>query len=408
MVEAITDSSIDSGYGAKLYAQLANSTIRKLKTTIRFDRYTYDTAVLTWTANTNYLKDQYVVYKNVLYKVEPADGSSLQFTSGSTFDTDNLTKITDQDLSALNDGDFGSANDRIMAYYKPKSGMPGLDFAQLQSGIEYSGTKVDSRYFDDLPTNYPTIASGLDDTEITSEFTDVDLGTRAEDILVDGDGFISPINSYGPEELMPGRIYDTLNMQVHTSPRTDYNTLVMDWQANTVYAKGDYVSYLGTNYQAVKGFKSQASFSLYDIDGSTEVLAERAALTEGAGPNITNFTYIADGVTVQFNIAAMGTYDDVAFVYTRNAGLLHENIEYTVNYNNRTINFNTAPVAGDIVFVSLQNHGGNYLLGEKTYKINTSTSSINLEVADSTIQDILVFVNGERLTEGTAANQFTH
>ena len=157
-----------------------------------------------------------------------------------------------------------------------------------------------------------------------------------------------------------------------------------------------------------KGFKSQASFSLYDIDGSTEVLAERAALTEGAGPNITNFTYIADGVTVQFNIAAMGTYDDVAFVYTRNAGLLHENVEYTVNYNNRTINFNTAPVAGDIVFVSLQNHGGNYLLGEKTYKINTSTSSINLEVADSTIQDILVFVNGERRTEGTAASQFTH
>ena len=400
-VEVITDSSLSSGSGAKLYAQLGNKTIRKIKTVMKFDRYTYDTAVLTWTANTYYLAGQYITYKNVLYRVDVADGSSAGFTSGATFDTDNLTKISDQDLAALKDGDFGSANDRIKAYYQPKLGMPGVDFAQVQSGIEYPGTKVDAQYFDDLPANYPTIASNLDDTIITSEFLDTDLGTRAEDILVDGDGFVSPYNSYAPEELMPGRIYDALNIQVHTTPRTDYNSLVRDWAAYTFYTNGTYVQYLGQLYQAVKDFVSVSSFSTFDSDGSTLALIERDALTQGAGPNITNFSSIADGVTATFDVAVMGTYDDVLFVYTKNRGLQEPNVDYVANYAQRTITFTNAPLANDIVFVSVQNHGGNYLLYDRIYKITETTEQLVLSTYNDLVKDILVFVNGERTFETT-------
>ena len=42
------------------------------------------------------------------------------------------------------------------------------------------------------------------------------LGTRPEDIIVDGDGFVTPTTSKGPEELVPGQIVDTLDLTVYT------------------------------------------------------------------------------------------------------------------------------------------------------------------------------------------------
>jgi hypothetical protein len=398
----------DSGTSGKLYAQLGNKTIRKWNTTIRFDRYTYGTAVLTWAASTYYLQGQYIAHNHVLYKVEVADGSSAGFTSSTTFDTDNLVKISNQDLAALMDGDFGSANDRITAYYQPRDGMPGQDLAQVQTGIDYPGVIVDAQNFTDLPTNYPTIASGLDDTVITSQFTDTDLGTRAEDILVDGKAFIDVYSSHAPQELIPGRMYDTLNMQVHTVPRTDYNYIIKTWAAYSYYAKGDYIKYGTQLYQALFAYTTGAAFSIYGPDGSTIALTARDPLTAGAGPEITNLSFTADGTTTQFSFREVGHSDDVLFVYTKNRGLQKENTDFTVNYNDKSINFAIAPLANETVFISVQSHGGNFLLYDKTYQILAATTQIILPTYDNLVQDLLVFVNGQRVFEGTASNQFTH
>lgn len=40
-------------------------------------------------------------------------------------------------------------------------------------------------------------------------------GVKAEDIVVDGDGFITPTTSKGPEELVPGQVLDTLDIKVY-------------------------------------------------------------------------------------------------------------------------------------------------------------------------------------------------
>jgi hypothetical protein len=41
------------------------------------------------------------------------------------------------------------------------------------------------------------------------------LGVRPEDIVVDGDGFITPYTSHAPEEVVPGQILDTLDITVY-------------------------------------------------------------------------------------------------------------------------------------------------------------------------------------------------
>ncbi len=43
-------------------------------------------------------------------------------------------------------------------------------------------------------------------------------GVSASDIIVDGDGLITPATSGGPEELVPGEVFDTLDIQVYTRP----------------------------------------------------------------------------------------------------------------------------------------------------------------------------------------------
>ena len=43
-------------------------------------------------------------------------------------------------------------------------------------------------------------------------------GIDASEIIVDGDGFITPMTTTGPEELVPGKISDTVDIQVYHRP----------------------------------------------------------------------------------------------------------------------------------------------------------------------------------------------
>ena len=58
--------------------------------------------------------------------------------------------------------------------------------------------------------SYDTALSGGDLAYSTA------TGVKAEDIIVDGDGFITPTTSGGPEELVPGQVLDTLDIKVFT------------------------------------------------------------------------------------------------------------------------------------------------------------------------------------------------
>ena len=54
------------------------------------------------------------------------------------------------------------------------------------------------------------------DTVIQSNYVDTALGLRPEDIVVDGGKYVDTYSSHAPQELIPGRIFDSLNMQVYT------------------------------------------------------------------------------------------------------------------------------------------------------------------------------------------------
>jgi hypothetical protein len=135
---------------------------------------------------------------------------------------------------------FNSLNslERIKYFYEPKSGMLGKDFAQLMNGIDYAGVVVtgigfgktnlwdgefdwgerlwDSGELTD-DEQYDTLIEGGNlvsnlNRNITPFRTAT--GLRADDIIIDGDGFITPTTSPAPEEMLPGHVSDTVVIKV--------------------------------------------------------------------------------------------------------------------------------------------------------------------------------------------------
>jgi hypothetical protein len=121
-----------------------------------------------------------------------------------------------------------SAGAQIIAQYN--------NLGQLISGVEYPGVQVTGLAFDQNPgydsgvvfgtmfdpVDYdadgsPTLSSSMVDTNIQSRYTDTLLGTRPEDITVDGGKYIDIYNSHAPEELIPGTVFDALAMKVLTT-----------------------------------------------------------------------------------------------------------------------------------------------------------------------------------------------
>jgi len=65
--------------------------------------------------------------------------------------------------------------------------------------------------------SYLDLETSVLDSNIYSTYTDSSLGIRPEDINIVGGAYVDTYSSHAPEELIPGRIFDTLEMRVFTN-----------------------------------------------------------------------------------------------------------------------------------------------------------------------------------------------
>ena len=211
---------------ATAYAVLKNNQVRTFDTTLKFDRINYTSTVLEWTANTSYTAGEIITY--TIDGARSAYTVDANITTGSTFIS---TDYTTYDAS-----NFTNANDRIIGYYEPGTSMVGRNLNQLIRGIEYPGVQVTALGFDQAPgfsgptpfdegvfdniqydtDGIPILDDASIDSIIRSDYADLALGTRAEDIDVVGGAYVDTYSSHAPEELIPGIVFDTLDMKVYT------------------------------------------------------------------------------------------------------------------------------------------------------------------------------------------------
>ncbi len=150
------------------------------------------------------------------------------------------------------------------------------------------------------------------------------LGTAPSDINVDGDAFVSSTTSYAPEEVVPGQIFDTVDIKVYTAPESGV-PLITDRNyhgdgSTTTFALGDHPGTLASVKVTVDGLTKKAQ-----IDGSTvedytiDVGAKTITFTTapGSGALISTKVFAISGVN--YRVLDTFTGDGSTTVYTTSA-----------------------------------------------------------------------------------------
>lgn len=352
-----------AGTDLKLVPRLKNDSIREFDVTLKFDRITYSATVKDWTANTAYDYLDLVAYKNTntgiqeVYSVISASG----FTSGATFSAETANGTTALEIYA--DASLANNADRIAAYYTPTSGMIGDNLNLLQIGTDYTGNRVIGAGFDQAPgfdsgafdvsaydafeidlDGLEVLSGNLIDTNIRSTYTDSLIGTRPEDIDIDGGKFVDTYNSHAPEEVVPGRVFDTLDIEVYTDPSDDFE---------------------------------------YD----------------GNGFNIVTRAYVGDGSTTTFSFRKLMAGEDVDNVLVWVGTQRQYNA--TVNRTAGTITLNSAPAAGVAIYTYGYGLTGEKITHEQTFTGDGTTNFIVMGIGLSQVVQEFVIKNGVKLVKDT-------
>jgi hypothetical protein len=198
--------------------------VRSFKTTLKYDRYQYQTQVQPWISGVTYLDGTLVRYIDRVWRAASPDSAAV---SDSVFNLENWVPVAAADLSGV---------DRTMGYYVPGVNSPGLELPLLIDGVEYPGVQVWGDYFG---------GTAIIDADYQSSFDDVALGTRPIDVNVNGGEFIGPYEGHAPEELVNGSEFDTLDMRIYTRPGSD-------WQLN---GHGFEIGTINYEYNSVINFE---------------------------------------------------------------------------------------------------------------------------------------------------------
>ena len=162
-------------------------------------------------------------------------------------------------------------------------------------------------------------------------------GLASGDITLDGDGFVTPTTSAGPEETVPGQILDTVDIKVFERP---------------------------------KG---------------------------GASPT-TTMVYTADGTKTKFAIGTKPITNESLFVKVAgNIMKLGSDYDYTIDYNDDTITFNTAPTVDQKINIVTLGVSGNKIIDIDTLITDGSTASFITNVRYKNNLQSIITLNGEPL-----------
>lgn len=205
---AIVINGVGSGARAKAVLRNVydgNSTghnlVRSIKTKVKFDRTTYTNPTT------------FVFWANVLSNVTQSIGQTVASNAVIVLN-DNLFRVNEDyvitgnitantanfpdNVTSINARDFNNANDRIVAFNG------NVDLKLVDDGIDYPGVIIDGS----------TYTTTVYDTLLRSRYSD-NLGIDAANVVVDGGAYVDTFTSHAPEELVPGRMFDSLNLTVY-------------------------------------------------------------------------------------------------------------------------------------------------------------------------------------------------
>jgi len=210
------------------------------------------------------------------------------------------------------------------------------------------------------------------------------LGVNPQDLIIDGDSFMSPSVSFAPEELVPGHTADSLGINVYTKGPDSYATVIsgsFDVVANqtTTFA----ISIFPDNFSGIKVYYNNTIFdrstvtnfstsNQFFIDGRYLILppqttSGRAGYTFVRIGGIGLIDYISTDVPVEkllttstAIVESLISYDDAEYVY--------------VMVNGKEIG---STVSSGVYYALKANSYDSYRASVEVYNLNTVTTTVN-------------------------------
>ena len=453
-----------NGIGARATAVVGNPLVRSINTTIKYDRYEYQSRILPWQSGQIYLNGDRVRYSDRVWQAVTTNSNGF---SSQSFDTDQWVVVPASELSGV---------DRTMGYYAPTADQPGLDLAQLISGVDYPGVQVkapdfnqdtgfdvgnfDINPFDNISfgeEGQPTYDPAILDTIYQSNFTDPYLGTLPapayggnppntgpNPIVISGGEFVDTYSSHAPEELVPGAIFDTLDIRVYSTPGSDWDddghgfpaaSLNFEFVAEVPFAQ--LFEILRRSLFLVNTRTQQELF--FNVDYTID-FANRTITFSPLSVQIGDFIQTTVFAINTTNVIFFGVFpypgpatplpappqlidQVVSFVNATGVStrsfadlidypvtlqvwnvttqrLLFEGIDYIIDWPNKTVTVFTANTSiNDIIQVTAYGLGGGNQLFIQSYNGSTLNNGLIIPRQTSLIHDIVVFVNGQQITD---------
>ena len=326
---------------------------------------------------------------NVITAYEPIDfvvGSTITFTSGNLGGLRN--DIVYYVLAVLNNRQF-TVSESIggtQAVVKDDSGtMFAKNISNTNAVMEtYISDGLTAQII--IPQTFPlnvgdilTFRNSTSDGSLSSNNSNIDTvleggdlvygtatGLNADDILVDGDGFVTPTSSPAPEEVVPGQIVDSVAIKVFEKPTGGSAIIrVSSYIANGTtnnFVYGEYIN----NKQAivvrvnnnivVNGVDYNVDYPNKQIIFTSTPAAGALITLDAFGFNGTNLLdldfYIGDGVTTEFITKANYTTDVNTLVYIDGVPQTPQMFETDTTYENSgriAFRFSTPPAVNAVL-----------------------------------------------------------
>jgi hypothetical protein len=401
-----------NGTGATAYPRMNNGLVRSFRTVLKYDRYQYQTSVLTWSEDGTYENGTLVRYDDRVWQANSADGSSA--VVGPVFNLEDWTLVDAATLSGVN---------RTMGFYVPGVNEFGLDLQLLVDGTSYPGVQVWGDYFLGSAPVSPTLVCTATNAT-TNEITCVQTARLTLN---------DPIRFYGTVfgGIVAGTVYyvngivDSTHFTVALtadgltfSLTSATGTMIADVPEpiDATYASSFTDQYLGlrpTDINVDGGefigpYEGYAPEEL--VNGSEyDTLDFRVYTRPGAdwtgrghGFAIDTFNYVYDGNALYWGTLVQNPVNIEVSNENTNSDLTPD-IDYVVDWAAQTIT--AVPgggiTNGDVISITAYEMGGGNQLFRGNYNGTEVNNSVVIPVNANEIYELVLFVNGTNVLGAT-------
>jgi len=173
----------------------------------------------------------------------------------------NVSLATDTTIT----GTYNSLDQLIAGVTYPSLPTVGADFklnplfGETFDNVPYDGIE----YSQD---GIPLLSTAVVDTILQSNYTDESLGITPGDITTDGGQYLDPYHSHAPEELVPGIVFDTLDMRIYTS-----NVMINSVSSTVAYRIFDNMINQPSYLRIADAYTTTLTANLYLTDSNVHV-----------------------------------------------------------------------------------------------------------------------------------------